>query len=176
MTCGNRGGISTGGRRGRRSGQGPELSGRRQLNLLAKIGLLWYEINYFSNAKKPTVLRTAPCPKTDRRRLPLLANPRPEVFYCQMRRSELENSVFSGEFPVRSNEFPVPMENREVMRNALGLQHKSRQGADRSHRNGQEFRKFPDNFPVLSSPPGFGRPTGHETLLLCCRVGGTRGR
>src|SRR5260370_26415409 len=34
-----------------------------QHNLFAKIGLLWYEINDFSNAKKPTALRTVPSPK-----------------------------------------------------------------------------------------------------------------
>jgi hypothetical protein len=38
-------------------------SHRPQHNFLAKIGLLWYEINDFSNAKKPTALGTVPRPK-----------------------------------------------------------------------------------------------------------------
>jgi hypothetical protein len=37
--------------------------------------------------------------------------------------------VFSDEFPVRAKRIPCSVENREFMRNALGLQHKSRQGA-----------------------------------------------
>ena len=66
-----------------------------QLNLLAKIGLLWYEINDFSSAKKPTVLRTAPRPKLIGAGCHVLAKTKPAVFYCQMRQAELENSLFS---------------------------------------------------------------------------------
>src|SRR6266436_6401493 len=67
---------------------------RLRLNLLAKIGLLWYEINDFSNAKKPTALRTVPRPKLIGTDHLVLAKTKPAVFYCQMRQAELENSVF----------------------------------------------------------------------------------
>ena len=68
---------------------------RLRLNLLAKIGLLWYEINDLSDAKKP-----APCERchvlnwfgTDHF---VLAKTKLAVFYGQMRQAELENSLFS---------------------------------------------------------------------------------
>jgi hypothetical protein len=40
-----------------------------------------------------------------------------------------EFPVFSDEFPVRAKRIRCSVENREFMRNALGLQHKSRHGA-----------------------------------------------
>jgi len=88
-----------------------------RLNFLAKIGLLWYEINDISNAKKPTVLRTVP-------RLKLigtdhfgLAKTKPAVFYRQIRHAEL--------FDITR----IPGSDREqrIMCNTLGLRHKSRQ-------------------------------------------------
>jgi hypothetical protein len=69
-------------------------TGRRH-NLFAKIGLLWYEINDFSNAKKPTALGTVPCPKLIGTDHLALAKTKPAVFYCQMRQAELENPVFA---------------------------------------------------------------------------------
>jgi hypothetical protein len=70
-------------------------SGRPQHNFLAKIGLLWYETNDFSNAKKPTALRTVPCPKLIGADHLVLAKTKPAVFYCQMRQAELANPVFA---------------------------------------------------------------------------------
>jgi len=62
--------------------------------LLARIGLLWYEINVSRTHKKPTVLRTVPRPKLIGADHFVLAKTKPAVFYCQIRQAELENSVF----------------------------------------------------------------------------------
>jgi hypothetical protein len=55
---------------------------------------LWYEINDFSNAKKPTALRTVPRPKLIGADRLVLAKTIQAVFYCQMRQAELENPPF----------------------------------------------------------------------------------
>jgi len=62
--------------------------------LLARIGLLWYEINVSRTHKKPTVLRTVPRPQLIGADHFVLAKAKPAVFYCQMCQAELENSVF----------------------------------------------------------------------------------
>jgi len=88
-------------------------SGRPQHNFLAKIGLLWYETNDFSNAKKPTALRTVPCPKLIGADHFVLAKTKPAVFYCQIRQAELFDHTISL-FRMRTGK-------SEIMRNALGL-------------------------------------------------------
>jgi hypothetical protein len=105
-----------------------------RLILLAKIGLLWYEINDFSNAKKPTVLRTAARPKWIGAGCLVLAKTQPVVFYCQMRHAELENSVFSQVNSLfDQTPFPVPMQNREIMATHWDY------STNRSHQNGKNF-------------------------------------
>src|SRR5712692_8602554 len=75
---------------------------RLRLNLLAKIGLLWYEINDFSNAQEPTALRTVPSPKLIGTGRLVLVKTKPAVFYCQMRQAELENPCSQGiDIPAR---------------------------------------------------------------------------
>jgi hypothetical protein len=64
--------------------------------------------------RNSTALRTVPHPKLIGAGRLVLAKTKRAVFYCQMRQPELENPLFLPmKFPVRRNEFPVLVENRE---------------------------------------------------------------
>jgi hypothetical protein len=85
----------------------------RRLNLLAKIGLLWYEKNDFSNANKPTALERCQSLTDRRRSVRFGKNNASGILLPNAPTGIGQSRVCSDEFPVRSHEFPVPAENRE---------------------------------------------------------------
>jgi hypothetical protein len=94
-----------------------------RLNLLAKIGLLWYEIDDFRMQRNSTALRTVPRPKLISAGRLVLAEKKPAVFYCQIHQGELE-AVSSDEIPCSTKRIPCSSEEQGIIRKALGLQRK----------------------------------------------------